>query len=117
MTFDPQEQARAMALLRTSGRMADATEREPDPAVRAIGARAGLGFSWADHSATAAVYEFDTYRKARKAEDRLAEAHDGPRRVSTSVNGSLLLIAAADADDPDAQQLVDDMVAAFPGRE
>lgn len=115
--FHRQAQARAMALLRSSGRMSDVTPCEPDPTVEAIGARAGLGYSWSGSSATAAVYEFDSYGQAREAEDRLAESADGPRGIRTSVNGALLLLAAADADDLDAKKVVRALASAFAGRE
>lgn len=117
MTFHRRERARASALLRRSGRMADATESEPEPGADALGARAGLGFFWTGGSAAAAVYEFDTYGQARSAGDHLVETSEGPRQIDTSVNGTLLLVASADADDEDGQELVDDLLAAFAGRE
>jgi hypothetical protein len=117
MKFRRRERERALALLRTSGRLTDVREAEPEPDAAALGANGAISYAWEGNSAIASVYAFSSYHDAREVEDRLREQPDGARRSVATVNGALLLWATADEDDQDGRDVLARLRSAFAGRE
>jgi hypothetical protein len=114
---DDEDRERAEALLRIGSRGAVTEPVEPRPPPEDLGATDAISRKWSTGSIVASVYIFDSYADAVEIEKSLLFDVAPSIRTQSTVNGSLLLWATADRDDPDAADALTELVSAFAGRE
>ena len=108
---------RARALLRVSRYGDDVTEGAADFPSAALGADGVIAYAWRTNSVRAAVYSFDDQAAAQAADDTVRADGLSGRKVATTINGALLMVASAAEDDLAGQELLGALRSNFAGRE
>lgn len=112
------ELQRAEALLSAESSGLELHRQDAHPPPDAIGAVDGFGVVMADHGLQASVYLFEAWGAGRDAAAMLEEMTDGDRyRAASALNGALMLLAVAEADDAAAVAALDQLIGAFSGME
>lgn len=112
------ERQRALALLAPE-RLGFALESAtPNPSPDGLGALAGQGWLARDPEVRVNVYIFETWEQGSQVAAALADMVNGDGYYAQAlVNGTLMLFAVTDAENPEACQRLDHLMSAFAGLE